>query len=245
MDELLLVRAAECRPLREAILRPGQPPEAYTYAADDHAQALHFAVKTPKGAVQGVASLLPEARTDGGRETWRLRGMAVVPERRGAGLGRMLLQAVQAVVQQRGGGLWCTARTNVEAFYLAHGFRREGDVFDLPGGGPHVLMTWAGVGKRMKPVPRRGAPGARPAARPADGPTDEPADEAPDDLADGPADEAPDELADVPAEDGEEPVPGLEGDLDTDDDGLLDAEPSDLPDPDDDRPGGPGSRSRP
>jgi len=176
MDELLVVRAAECRPLREAILRPGQPPEAYTYAADEQAQALHFAVKTAKGAVQGVASVLPEARTDGGRESWRLRGMAVLPERRGQGLGRMLLQAVQAVVQQRGGGLWCTARTNVEAFYLAHGFRREGEEFELPGGGPHVLMSWNGVGKRMKPVPRRGAPGA-PASMPGDEPSDEPADE--------------------------------------------------------------------
>jgi len=184
MDELLLVRAADCRPLREAILRPGQPPEAYTYASDDDGQALHFAVKTAKGAVQGVASVLPEARTDGGRQTWRLRGMAVIPERRGAGLGRMLLQAVQAVVQQRGGGLWCTARTNVEGFYLAHGFRREGEVFDLPGGGPHVLMTWEGVGKRMKPVPRRGAPGARPGIGPADGlgtdDSDEPAGESDD-----------------------------------------------------------------
>lgn len=160
MDELLLVRAADCRPLREAILRPGQPPEAWTYAGDDDGQALHFAVKNSKGLVQGVATVLPEGRNDGGTQPWRLRGMAVLPGRRGAGLGRMLLQAVQAVIQQRGGGLWCTARVDVEGFYLAHGFRREGRVFDLPGGGPHVLMTWEGVGKRMKPVPRRGAPGA-------------------------------------------------------------------------------------
>ncbi len=179
MDELLLVRASDCRPLRAAILRPGQPPEASTYVTDDDGQALHFAVKTAKGAVQGVASVLPEARTDGGPQTWRLRGMAVIPERRGDGLGRMLLQAVQAVVQQRGGGLWCTARTPVEGFYLAHGFRREGDVFDLPGGGPHVVMTWEGVGKRMKPVPRRGAHSGSPEGEFADALEDDDAAESP------------------------------------------------------------------
>ena len=40
------------------------------------------------------------------------------------------------------GGLWCTARTNVEGFYTHYEFKREGDVFEIEGGGPHVLMTW-------------------------------------------------------------------------------------------------------
>ena len=150
MPELILVKAETCHPLREAILRPGQPRSAWTYATDDDPRALHFAIKQGR-KVYGVASLLPEARTDGGKEPWRLRGMAVLAELRGQGYGRMLLQAVQAVVQQRGGGVWCTARTTVEEFYRHYGFVREGEVFDLPGGGPHVLMSWRSSGpQRMK-----------------------------------------------------------------------------------------------
>jgi predicted GNAT family N-acyltransferase len=141
MHELLVVASKECHPLREQILRPGQPAQAWTYELDDAPRAMHFAIKED-GEVLGVASLLPEARTDGGRECWRLRGMAVVPAARARGLGRTLLGAVQAVTKQRGGGLWCTARTPVEGFYTRYEFKREGDVFEIEGGGPHVLMTW-------------------------------------------------------------------------------------------------------
>jgi hypothetical protein len=63
----------------------------------------------------------------------------------------MLLQAVQAVAQQRGGGLWMTARVGVQAFYERFGCKVEGEAFDLPGAGPHVLMTWQAIGTaRMK-----------------------------------------------------------------------------------------------
>jgi len=140
MHELLAVSSKECHPLRERILRPGQPASAWTYELDEAPRAMHFAIKE-NGETLGVASLLPEAREDG-RECWRLRGMAVVPEARGRGFGRTLLGAVQAVTKQRGGGLWCTARTPVEGFYSRYEFKREGEVFEIEGGGPHVLMTW-------------------------------------------------------------------------------------------------------
>jgi GNAT superfamily N-acetyltransferase len=141
MHELLVVSSKECHGLREQILRPGQPASAWTYELDEAPRAIHFAIKEG-GAVLGVASLLPEARSDSGRECWRLRGMAVVPDARGRGLGRTLLGAVQAVTKQRGGGLWCTARTSVEGFYTRYEFKREGAVFEVEGAGPHVLMTW-------------------------------------------------------------------------------------------------------
>lgn len=164
MPELILVKAADCLPLRERILRPGQAPSAYTYAQDDDPRALHFGVRAGKQLV-GVASLLPEPRGDAypggpGPEGWRLRGMAVEEERRGTGLGRMLLQAVQAVVQQRGGGLWFTARVKVRPFYERYGCVALGEVFELPGGGPHVVMTWHPVGTaRMRFGPEGTLPG--------------------------------------------------------------------------------------
>jgi predicted GNAT family N-acyltransferase len=153
VPELIVVRADECRPLREAVLRPGQPPEAWTYALDDEPRAIHFALKEKKNVV-GVASLLPEARDDG-RELWRLRGMAVPEARRGEGFGRTLLAAVQAVVKQRGGGLWCTARTNVATFYERYDFLQVGEVFEVEGAGPHVLMTWNAARGRGVPADRR------------------------------------------------------------------------------------------
>jgi predicted GNAT family N-acyltransferase len=164
MPELILVKAAECLPLRERILRPGQPPSAFTYSTDDDARALHFGLRQGKVLI-GVASLLPETRGTSypggpGPETWRLRGMAVDSDRRGQGFGRMLLQAAQAVVQQRGGGMWMTARVGVRAFYERYGCAVVGEVFDLPGAGPHVVMTWHPVGvSRMRFGPAGTLPG--------------------------------------------------------------------------------------
>ena len=164
MPELILVKAADCLALRERVLRPGQPASAYTYAADNDARALHFGLRAGKQLI-GVASLLPEARGakapgGAGPETWRLRGMAVDGDRRGQGFGRMLLQAVQAVVQQRGGGMWMTARVGVREFYERYGCETVGEVFDLPGAGPHVVMTWHPVGvARMRFGPGGTLPG--------------------------------------------------------------------------------------
>ena len=84
--------------------------------------------------------------------------MAVLERAEGAagkGYGRTLLAAVQAVVKQRGGGLWCTARTNVATFYERYDFERVGDVFEVEGAGPHVLMTWNAARGRGVPADRR------------------------------------------------------------------------------------------
>jgi GNAT superfamily N-acetyltransferase len=206
VPELILVKAADCLPLRERILRPGQPPSAYTYGLDGDPRALHFGLRAGKALV-GVASLLPETRGAGspggpGPETWRLRGMAVEADRRGHGLGRMLLQAVQAVVQQRGGGLWFTARVPVRPFYERFGCAAEGGVFDLPGGGPHVLMTWHPVGTaRMRFGPEGSLAGTgededddTPRRRPpaGAGPPEPAGPEAPDDDSEPDADRDPD-----------------------------------------------------
>jgi GNAT superfamily N-acetyltransferase len=207
VPELILVKAADCLPLRERILRPGQPPSAYAYAQDGDPRALHFGLRAGKALV-GVASLLPEARGPGspggaGPETWRLRGMAVEADRRGHGLGRMLLQAVQAVVQQRGGGLWFTARVPVRPFYERFGCAAEGGVFDLPGGGPHVLMTWHPAGTARM---RFGSVGTLPG-------TGE------DDDEDAPRGQRP-KAAPAPDVAGDEP-PGEDGEPDTDRDPDL------------------------
>jgi len=147
MSELIVVDAEACRPLREEVLRPGQPVEAFSYETDDESRSMHLAVKDDE-EVLGVATLLPEGHPNDGREVWRLRGMAVRPDQRGTGLGKMLLLALLAVAKQRGGGVWCTARTSVVDFYEHFGFKREGDVFEVEGAGPHVLMTWNPPPKR-------------------------------------------------------------------------------------------------
>lgn len=134
------VPAAEIRPLRLEVLRPGRPPEDAVYPGDDDETSLHvgaFAGET----IVGIASLYREERPGGPSPAWRLRGMATAPAWRGRGLGRALLDAAVEHVRGAGGGeLWCNARTPAAGFYERHGFEVVSEPFDIPRIGPHVVM---------------------------------------------------------------------------------------------------------
>ena len=86
------ITAAETRPLRAALLRPGQPPENLIYDGDEAATSFH-AGAYHDGRLVGIATVYPEAPPEAhrdvilGEKAFRLRGMATTPEVRGAGYG--------------------------------------------------------------------------------------------------------------------------------------------------------------
>lgn len=137
------VTAAEVRPLRSAVLRPGVPPEKLVYDGDESAGALHLAARDEAGDIHGIASLCRESAAGRpGVVAWRLRGMATTPAVRGSGVGRRLLQACFRHIRAEGGGLlWCNARVVALEFYRRLGLACEGAQFDITGIGPHYVMT--------------------------------------------------------------------------------------------------------
>jgi GNAT superfamily N-acetyltransferase len=75
---------------------------------------------------------------------FQLRGMATLPEVRGAGFGRALLDACVAAARENGAAiLWCNARTSAADFYAKNGWRIVGAEFDIPTVGPHFRMSRA------------------------------------------------------------------------------------------------------
>ena len=131
----------DIRPLRHSILRPGQSWEETAYPGDGDPTTLHVGAFEDARLV-GIASLYREARPGAPGGGWRLRGMATAPEVRGRGAGRALLAACVAHVAANGGGeLWCNARTPAAGFYAAAGFAVVSEEFDIPGIGPHVVMS--------------------------------------------------------------------------------------------------------
>lgn len=146
------IRPAETWALRQRVLRPGQPLEACRFPGDDAPGAFHLGAFDSRGAMVAVASFNPEAAPAGLEEVvfdhgkpsgaaWRLRGMATAPEARGRGHGTALLREGMREMARRGGRmLWCNARVSAAGFYEGLGLRRAGEVFDIPGIGPHVVM---------------------------------------------------------------------------------------------------------
>jgi predicted GNAT family N-acyltransferase len=127
--------------IRQQILRPFLPVSEMAYPQDETPGARHFGA-FKNGKLVGIASVAREpspGETD--PNAWRLRGMATLPEVRGEGYGKALIQAcITYLREQNASTLWCNARLIAENFYNALGFEAYGERFELPQIGPHVRM---------------------------------------------------------------------------------------------------------
>ena len=131
-------------PLRQQVLRPHQEIAELREPDDDTPASASFAAEDDAGEVVGtgvVSRRLPPWPHEGG-PSWQLRAMAVDPGHQGQGIGRAVLGALLAHVDAHGGGLvWCNARVPARGFYEAAGLAVEGEPFELPHIGPHVVMA--------------------------------------------------------------------------------------------------------
>lgn len=147
------ISAAETRPLRGAVLRPGQPPARLVYPGDDAEGSFHAGAFVD-GDLVGIATVYPEPMPHAPEadidpsNAFRLRGMATKPGLQGQGIGREVLGRCIDHVRAAGADvLWCNARVGALGFYQRLGFQTIGDEFEIEGIGPHYVM-WTDVRQR-------------------------------------------------------------------------------------------------
>ena len=136
------ISAAETIAVRWPILRPGFPRETAVFDGDDAPGTRHFGA-FDGDRLTGVASiyLAPFPAQPDVSPTFQLRGMATLPEVRGAGFGKALLNACVAAARECGAAIiWCNARTSAAEFYAKNGWQIVGGEFDIPTVGPHFRM---------------------------------------------------------------------------------------------------------
>jgi GNAT superfamily N-acetyltransferase len=135
------ITAVETLHLRQQVLRPNQRPEEQVYPNDDAPDTLH-AGAFRDGKLVGIATVFRDAPPgEADPRAWRLRGMAVLPEVQGQGIGRALVEfCVAHVCAHDGDLLWCNGRTSARAFYESLGFRATGAEFDVPVSGAHFVF---------------------------------------------------------------------------------------------------------
>lgn len=156
-EGIATIRAEDARPIRQLVLRPGQPADRLIYPNDDAPGTLHLGVRISEGAVTrlvSVASFYREPVSDLVREDLagcpplapgvRIRGMATLEPHRNRGFGRALVEHALHLLTERGDqfdALWCNARTTAAGYYTKLGFAIGSDGFDLPDIGPHLVMV--------------------------------------------------------------------------------------------------------
>jgi GNAT superfamily N-acetyltransferase len=139
--EVRRVTAADTADLRRRVLRGGRP---VALPGDDDPTAVHVGAYDGAELV-GTGNVRREpAPWAPDVPAWRLRGMATEPDRRGAGVGARVLEALVVHCRENGGGeLWCNARTSARSFYRRAGFTEVGEEWVDPEIGPHVRMRLA------------------------------------------------------------------------------------------------------
>jgi GNAT superfamily N-acetyltransferase len=128
-------------PLRALVLRDGKlSPEKCVNEGDDHPDTFHTGCFSDEGVV-AIATFMRENYPGYTGEGFRLRGMAVLPELQGQGLGKQALQSGIELLKKKGiSYLWCNARKVAYDFYAGQAFQIISDEFDIPGIGPHKVM---------------------------------------------------------------------------------------------------------
>lgn len=135
------IATSETYAVRHPVLRPGRPLESCYYPKDDDSQTFHLGAFLD-GKLCGVATYLQDRHPDfTNLLQYRLRGMAVLQECQGLGLGRQLVEAAELRLMQLDCELvWFTAREAAEGFYARLGYQRIGEYYDEPLLGPHCYM---------------------------------------------------------------------------------------------------------
>ncbi|MDG2193906.1 MAG: GNAT family N-acetyltransferase [Polaribacter sp.] len=111
------------------------------FQGDLEAETLHAGVFLTDDLI-GVSSFMKSSNvlfTD--KNQYQLRGMAILPETRGKGYGKQLIDfAVQHLQHKNATILWCKARELAVNFYKKAGFSIVGDPFVVSEIGIHYLM---------------------------------------------------------------------------------------------------------
>jgi GNAT superfamily N-acetyltransferase len=124
------------------MLRPNGTLEDCLFQGDNDELTFHLGAFVEKKLVSVASFYFERNLKFSDPYQYRLRGMATLPEYQGQGLSSALLRTAFPVIKQNQCTLlWCNARERAMGFYRKVGFNEEGDFFNIPNIGKHILMS--------------------------------------------------------------------------------------------------------
>ncbi|MEA1786699.1 GNAT family N-acetyltransferase [Arenibacter sp. GZD96] len=135
------IRAVDTYAVRHPVLRAGKPIDTCAFAGDDLDTTFHLGCFYEDELI-GVASFLENDHAEHHLiNAGQLRGMAVLQTHQGKGIGKILLTFGEAQLRTKHKSVvWMNAREVAVPFYTKLGYAIIGNVFDVPGIGPHYVM---------------------------------------------------------------------------------------------------------
>ncbi|MGG6232025.1 GNAT family N-acetyltransferase [Tenacibaculum sp. SDUM215027] len=141
MIKIKNISAQETYNIRLTVLR-NNVDLPYKFKEDEHESTFHLGAFHNNKLV-GIASFIQNKTDVIKGEQFQLRGMATLPEVRGMGAGRMLVEEAKSVLKSKDiTTLWCNARKEATGFYESLGFTIIGEEFEVEQVGLHYKMYY-------------------------------------------------------------------------------------------------------
>ncbi|WP_425659268.1 GNAT family N-acetyltransferase [Tenacibaculum ascidiaceicola] len=141
MIKIKNISAQETYEIRLAVLR-NNIDLPYKFKEDEFENTFHLGAFYNNKLV-GIASFMRNRIDVVKGEQYQLRGMATLPEVRGMGAGRLLIEEAKRALKAKDiNVLWCNARKEAVGFYESLNFVTIGEEFEVQKVGPHFKMYY-------------------------------------------------------------------------------------------------------
>lgn len=134
--------------VRHPVLREGKPISSCAFEGDDLDSTIHIGAFHHNDLIAVTTFMKNGHQIHLFKNAYQLRGMAVIQNYQGKGVGKILLNFGEtSLVEKQVSILWMNAREKAVPFYKKLGFKVIGNVFDIPEIGNHYVMF-----KKLKQV---------------------------------------------------------------------------------------------
>lgn len=141
MIKIKNISAQETYEIRLAVLR-NNIDLPYKFKEDEFENTFHLGAFYNDKLV-GIASFMQNRIDVVKGEQYQLRGMATLPEVRGMGAGRLLIEEAKRTLKAKEINiLWCNARKEAVGFYKSLDFVIIGEEFEVQKVGPHFKIYY-------------------------------------------------------------------------------------------------------
>ncbi|RKF03645.1 acetyltransferase (GNAT) family protein [Tenacibaculum lutimaris] len=141
MIKIKNISAQETYEIRLSVLR-NNIDLPFKFEGDEDKRTFHLGAFYEEKLV-GIASFMRNRIDVVKGQQYQLRGMATLPEVRGMGAGKMLIEEAKSILKEKSiTALWCNARKEAVGFYENLGFKITGEEFEVSKVGAHFKMYY-------------------------------------------------------------------------------------------------------